>query len=624
MLNNVNFRIKLYISIFIMVIIPVTLVVSVLYQRLVYEITSQISKVVVNSLNFTSDYIESSLNSIRRISAPLLEQKAIVAAAGMVPPMTDREIIDTNITVRKLFYDYIQQIRILYSSFGFDSFCIYLPANNLLMDSKTTYYENVNSKNIEFIGHKTGEASWFTTRAVDFYTLNGIENRYGYNKLLTFTDEIRDENGNVILYLATNVQVDFLADYYNRVQKGIPGDFMIIDKDGNFIANSATLQNWGGGINNRLLSMIKNSQSLSGNFEISAGDRNYFAVFSRSAYSMWNYVVLIPDVEIFGQIYNIRRFFVLIIIIITVLIIPLCFLIARTLYKPLEKLVFAMQNVKNGNLDTAIMDPRRDEYQKVYEGFNLMLGELKRLIEDLSSQKSLNKQAEINLIQAQINPHFLYNTLDSIYSIAVIRKVNEISNMAAALSKFFRVSLSGGKTDTTLREALDIVKSYLTIQNIRFNDKIQYRIDIPEEYMDITVPKLLLQPIVENSIYHGLEKKKGKGNLSITCSRAEGTLFIHIADDGMGISGQQLVSLNGMLSGEEDGGGEEHFALKIINKQIKLKYGKNYGLKIESEYGKGTRVTVSLPHPYEKNNSLSLQNPVSGAAGSEREFPGTR
>jgi two-component system sensor histidine kinase YesM len=309
---------------------------------------------------------------------------------------------------------------------------------------------------------------------------------------------------------------------------------------------------------------------------------------------MWNYVVLIPDVEIFGQFYSIRKFFVFMIIIITLLIIPICFLITGALYKPLEKLVLAMQNVKNGNLDTAINDLRRDEYQKVYEGFNLMLGELKQLIEDLSNEKSLNKQAEINLIQAQINPHFLYNTLDSIYSIAVIHKVDEIADMASALSKFFRISLSGGKTDTSLKEALDIVKSYVTIQNIRFSDKIQYKVSIPEQHMNITVPKLLLQPIVENSIYHGLEKKKGKGRLTISSSEDEENLSLYIDDDGTGMPMEQLAALEKTIRGEED---NDHFALRNLNKQIMLKYGKSCGLSIKSQYGSGTRVTILLPRP---------------------------
>ena len=594
MLNNISFRVKLYISIFIMVIIPVTLVVSVLYQRLIFEITSQVSGVVANSLNFTSEYIETSLNAIQRTSRLLLGEETLETAARFPGPMTDREIIDTNISIRALLYYYTQQIRISNSTFGFDSFYVYLPYQNLLMDSKTTYYENVNTANIDFLHQSPGETGWFTTSAVDFYTINNLENRYGYTKLVTFTDEIRDENNNTILTLAANVRFDFLSDYYRRVQRGIPGDFIILDSRGNFIANSSTRHIWEDKNNSRLLSSIQNSRGPNGNFEISVDKQKYFAVFSRSAYSGWNYVALIPSDEIFEQIYNSRKFFVLLIIIITVLIVPICILITRTLYKPLEKLVLAMQNVKNGNLDTTIKDTRRDEYQKVYEGFNLMLGELKQLIEDLSNEKALNKQAEINLIQAQINPHFLYNTLDSIYSIAVLHKVDEISNMAAALSRFFRVSLSGGKTDIYLKEALEITRSYLTIQNIRFNNKIQFEISIPEKYMNIIIPKLLLQPIVENSIYHGLEKKKGKGRLTISCSENEETLFIYVDDDGAGVPEEKLAALKETIESGED---EEHFALKTLNKQLILKYGKDYGLQIASRAGTGTRVTIPLPRP---------------------------
>ena len=585
---------KLYISIFIMVIIPVTMAVGVLYSRVVYEITAQVSNVVVNSLTFTSDYIESSLNAIRMTTSFLLSEDALAGAANFEGPMNDRDIIETNIAVRKLFYDYTQHIRISNSTFGFDSFYAYLPDRKLLMDSKTTYYENISPENIDFLSLKPAEPAWYTTRAADYYTINGIENRYGYNRLLTFAEEILNEENIPILCLAVNVRFDFLSDYYSRVQRGIPGDFIIIDRKGNFIADSRGANASNTAASGRLLAAIENSQRLSGSFETSINDREYLAVYSRSAYSMWNYVVLIPNAEIFGQIYRIRRFFIFVIIVITVLTIPICSMIAGVLYKPLENLVIAMQNVKNGNLDTAINDPRRDEYQKVYEGFNLMLAELKQLIEDLSNEKSLNKQAEINLIQAQINPHFLYNTLDSIYSIAVIHKVDEISNMASALSKFFRVSLSGGKTDTTLKEALEITRSYLTIQNIRFGNKIGYEVNIPESYMDILVPKLLLQPIVENSIFHGLEKKKGKGRLSISCQENEETIFINVDDDGVGINEEKLIGLWKIIDGGEDG---EHFALKTINKQLILKYGKDYGLKIESREGKGTRVTISLPRP---------------------------
>jgi len=592
MLNNINFRAKLYIIFFTIVIIPITVVVSVLYRRLVYEITNQISNIVATTLNFTSEYIETSLDTVRLISAPLIEEEELVAASRLVPTITDMEIIDINISIQKLLNEYINQIRRYNSSFGFESFYIYLPKHSFLINSRIGNFEYISPQDIDLTGDVTDNKTWFITRRAYHYPLFNLDHQNVYNNLLSSTYKILDENNSPALILAVNISFDFISNYYSSIQKGIPGDFLVIDDTGSIIAAGGTPQTLDNKIFIELLERIEISQKQAGNFEVTVNNENYFAVFLRSINSGWNYIVLIPPVEIFGQIHNVQKFFIFLIIIITVLIIPIYFMITRTLYNPLEKLVLAMQNVKNGDLDTTIIDSRRDEYQKVYEGFNLMLGNLRQLIEDLSSEKSLNKQAELNLIQAQINPHFLYNTLESIYSIATIHKLNEISNMAAALSKFFRVSLSEGKTDICLKDALEIVKSYLTIQNIRFTTKIEYVIDIPEKYLSLVVPKLLLQPIVENSIYHGLEKKKGKGKLSISCSETGETFFIHIEDDGVGIPKGRLAALRRAILGDEN---EGYFALKTLNRQIVLKYGKNYGLSIESKINKGTRVTISLP-----------------------------
>ncbi|MDR0452092.1 MAG: sensor histidine kinase, partial [Treponema sp.] len=302
----------------------------------------------------------------------------------------------------------------------------------------------------------------------------------------------------------------------------------------------------------------------------------------------------IPAVDVLGQIYDRQRDFGLAVVLVTLLVIPFCYFVTGTLYRPLEKLVRAMQEIENGNINVRINDQRKDEYQKVYTGFNSMAEKLANLINDLSNEKSLKKEAEINLLQAQINPHFLYNTLDSIYSIAMVYKVKEISQMVAALSRFFKVSLSGGKSEVPLREALEIAKSYLIIQNIRFDNKIDYEISVPEEFLKITVPKLLLQPIVENSVYHGMERKKGRGRLSISCRASENVLHIDIRDDGIGISEEKLAVLKkSIYSGSA--GDSKGFALKNLNDQIVLKYGQGYGLNIESSQGTGTVVTVSIP-----------------------------
>jgi two-component system sensor histidine kinase YesM len=578
-----------------MIIIPMICIGLILYDRSKHEITDQISNFVGSGIKFTLDNVEFALKSILDVSELIKTERVITSFAGIKEPIPYPEIARKYRQIRELLQVYTLRIKALSSSRGFDSFYLYFPMQKTFIDSKLTYYDNIPPENIVYIRKPKRDNIWFITTEASYFTLNNIPTILRHEKLLTYTTDIRDNNTIPSVSMAVNVQVDFLINQYSNIQKGIPGDFMLIDENGTFIAcNNKELigqkaENYAAVINT-----INGLNTQTGSFEIRMNKTNFFAVYEISEYTNWKYIVLIPSVEVFRQIYNIRIYFIFTIIIVSLLMLPICILISRTLYKPLEKLVFAMQRVETGYLEVRINDQRRDEYQKVYKGFNNMAEELKHLIEDLSNEKALNKQSEINLMQAQINPHFLYNTLDSIYSIAMVYKVDEIARIVSALSKFFRISLSGGKSDIPLKEALDIGRNYLTIQNIRFNNKIEYEISIPEKYMEIPVPKLLFQPIIENSVYHGMERKKGKGHLSITCTEANRILNIHIQDDGVGIPEDRLNALKESIYREKEGD-SKNFALRNINKQLVLKYGPDFGLSIESEYGVGTRVTISIP-----------------------------
>ena len=591
-MRAISFRYKLFLIIFIAAVVPISFVAGLLYRRAVFEINNQITGLVVNTLHFTIDYIEPSLESIIAAADLVLSEDRIISPARTEQPMSYGEIVDYNKAVREILTMYIRRIQSTNSTFGFDSFYVYLPRHHLLLDSKTTFYENIYPENLEFLNHNQKNRSWSITKAVDFYTLNQIDNRFGYNRLLTCINELRDEEGRTLLYLAANVRVDFLSGYYNRIEKGVPGNFLIIDREGGYIANSH--EEPGVDFGSHISGLIAGRGESSGSFLTSLAGRRWFVVYAVSAYTGWKYAVTVPANDIFGQIYNIQKFFILVVLIITALILPVCFIVSGGVYRPLGKLVSAMREVENGRLDVRINDKRFDEYQNVYRGFNTMTAELSKLVEDLAKEQVLKKQADINMLHAQINPHFLYNTLDSIYSIAVMHRVDEISKIVAALSKFFRISLSGGKQDIALREELDIIKNYLIIQNIRFNNKIDCAIFVPEEYRNITIPKLLLQPIVENSIYHGMERKKGKGHLTISCQPEGGNLRISVSDDGVGMSEDQLASLRDSLSGDQRDD-TDNFALRTLNRQLILKYGEGYGLCIDSSRGQGTMVTVSLP-----------------------------
>lgn len=596
--RHISFRLKLFIIIFIAIIMPMISVSSILYKRSEQAITEQISKVVISSIDFAINNIDTSLSAVNAMSDLMMTDSNLISTAKRQYSFLNDEKINEYAQMRDLLNFFIRRIRTQNLLEGIDSFYLYLEHQNTIIDSATTFYEDINKENIDFLQKlkdRKSKDSWFVSNVVDYYTLNKIETRLGHNKLITFNKLLEDEQGKIDAVLAINVNENFISDYYNRIQKGIPGNFVAMDKAGYIVAFSDK-NLIGSKIDEYsiLNDKINKSKNSSGSFFLKLENEDKFVVYSISKYTQWKYIVIISASQILGKIYEGQKFLYIIIFVSALCIFGITFILSSSFYKPLEKLVFAMQKIENRNLEARIDDKRKDEYQKVYEGFNNMAGELKGLISDLSNEKILKKEAEIKLLQAQLNPHFLYNTLDSIYSIATIKKVDEISQMVSALSKFFRISLSGGKNTVTLRESLDLVISYLTIQNIRFKGKINYEIKVPEELMQFKVPKLILQPIVENSIYHGIERKKGAGHLIIFGESDGEIIKLSVEDNGVGIAENKLEELRNSILRDsfED---SKNFALKNLNRQLKLKYGQEYGLNIQSILGEGTYVTVVIP-----------------------------
>lgn len=208
----------------------------------------------------------------------------------------------------------------------------------------------------------------------------------------------------------------------------------------------------------------------------------------------------------------------------------------------------------------------------------------------MADQRSLHR-AELELLQAQINPHFLYNTLDSIAILAEDERAEDVITMVTSLSTFFRNSLSRGEDVISLGAECAQVRSYLEIQQIRYSDILRYDIDVPAELLDCRVPKLILQPLVENALYHGVKNRRGMGHITVTGEAVEGGMLLRVTDNGAGMDETQVRELQSGLY--ED----KHTGLGLVNvhKRIRLYCGSEYGLSFESAPGQGTTVTVRLP-----------------------------
>ncbi|WP_408070195.1 sensor histidine kinase [Butyrivibrio sp. JL13D10] len=218
-----------------------------------------------------------------------------------------------------------------------------------------------------------------------------------------------------------------------------------------------------------------------------------------------------------------------------------------------------------------------------------------RPIEELvkSEQKQLRK-AEFELLQAQINPHFLYNTLDAIVWSAEAGNQKQVVSMVGSLSEFFRSSLNKGKEIVTVREDLQHVRSYLEIQQIRYQDILTYEIDVPEAIFNYAIPKITIQPVVENALYHGIKNKRGGGRIIVTGGDLGDYIQITVKDDGIGMTPERLKNIRDNLAVEKP---EDNtiYGLYNINERIKLSFGEEYGIGIDSTEGGGTIVNIRLP-----------------------------
>ena len=266
--------------------------------------------------------------------------------------------------------------------------------------------------------------------------------------------------------------------------------------------------------------------------------------------------------------------------------------LSKRIVDPIDMLCERLVAIGRGGL--LVCEPIQadvEEVQLLSDGIESMVGHLKRLVERNTEQEKQRRRTELALLQAQINPHFLYNTLDTIIWLIESGEISESVAMVSSLSNFFRFSLSRGQNVITIQEEQQHIRSYLEIQHMRYRDLMEYDIDIPEELNIYILPKLTLQPLVENALYHGIKIRRRKGLIRVS-GRVEGEqLVLEVADDGCGMSPERLEEVRASLVN----GRKEGFGLRTVHQRIQILFGAEYGLTLESEPDVGTRILVRIP-----------------------------
>lgn len=391
--------------------------------------------------------------------------------------------------------------------------------------------------------------------------------------------------------LITMVDMNFSAieQLCKQVSLGKRGYIYIIDQSGNIIYHPQQQIIYAGLKNENITEALsKNPGSYFDDFQ---GERRIMTIKNIS-FTNWKMVGISYVDELVANKRNLNNFIFFISLFGIVFEILASMFISSRISQPIKRLERQMKRVESGDFDINLDVKGEDEVKRLSKTFNLMVTRIRQLMSQIINEQEAKRKSELKALQAQINPHFLYNTLDSIVWMNENRNYEGVTTMVSALARFFRVSISKGNEIINVSDEINHAASYLTIQKIRYKDKFDFTIETQPEVLQKKTLKLILQPIIENAIYHGISQIQEKGVIKITAVVEDNTIVYSVTDNGYGIKPEVL---KGIIDYESTSDLSSGVGLKNVNERIKLCYGSDYGIEIFSELDVGTTVFIRIP-----------------------------
>ncbi|MFE5321725.1 sensor histidine kinase [Paenibacillus sp. NPDC056579] len=573
----VSLRTKLITAFILCILLPITGVGIYVYQSFEQEMTSQIAKMTSDRLLQVNRNIERRLNELSNISRAIaLDERLREVLVSL--PATDKA---------KLAFSHFMDKKYLEVTTSIASDSVYLT----LIDNSGSLYTNWNSfvTTKEEIRHapwyaKTVEKNGFmvwTLQQDNFVSPSSA-------KLMTLSmlvkaDNLIDNLGMLTISEPVTPYLDILnpdAAYSSSLG-------FIVDRDGAILSDDPAQSE----------NVYKSIQPLLDNrgdtFQTRIGDNMYIIGSYVVPVTGWRVVQVVPYRDMLKTVLHNRNIAVVILIVCLTLFVGLIIGLTSMMIKPLSELRRVMKMVESGTLDVVYTVKTRDEIGFLGQSFNSMLSDLRSRIQNEIVLEKKKEQAKLEALQAQITPHFLYNTMNTIKWMSLMSGNKQITEMLMALGHLLNTSIHRGQEVIPLHDEMENVQYFLTIQKYRFGDTIQVHYDIDKSCLDALVPKLSLQPIVENVYQHGLFMEKS-GEMHIRAYRKDELLQLIVEDTGTGLTEERLEELQAQLAQEQLG---PSIGLTNVNKRIKLMYEGPYGLQIERDSKMQlTRVTITLPY----------------------------
>ncbi|NRF94928.1 sensor histidine kinase [Paenibacillus frigoriresistens] len=470
----------------------------------------------------------------------------------------------------------------------------YIDANGRVFGSNLLMERNqeliTSSEMLKQIDASSGNNIWFPMQQRNYLTTDSQEIVMTLGKRI-----VNIYTGQKLGMLILNIKESSLSAIYQKIGSIQDGSYFIVNERGVVISSQhpedllhevadPTLKNW-----------ITSSDNTS---DLTSFQHEKTLVVSSDVPSFgWKLISMAPLVSLTADTRKITVLIVFIGLICLFFALLGAGMLSQLIAKPIMGLTKHMKKVKEGSLDIEFQVISEDEIGLLASGFNAMIRRVQELLTNINFEQKKKREYELALIQAQIKPHFLYNTLDVIYTLSEMGRARDVQRTTKALADFYRAALSKGRETITIEEEVRNVKDYLSIQRIRYSDVFTFEFDIRAEVLGGLIPKLTIQPLVENAIYHGLKTKGSLGLLKVTGEIVAGKIKIIVSDDGVGMLPQRLEALVKKPESPEQAVG---YGLRNVNDRIQLYFGNDYGLQIESQPGQGTEVTLWLPFQSEE------------------------
>jgi two-component system sensor histidine kinase YesM len=460
--------------------------------------------------------------------------------------------------------------------------------SNLLMERNREWLTS--SDMLKQIDVSSGNNIWFPMQRRDYLTNGSQETVMTLGKRV-----VNIYTGQKLGLLVLNIKENSLSAIYQKIGSLQDGSYFIVDDEGIVISSQHSedvlqevatpeIKSW-------ITSNKHSTESTSFEYE------KTLVVSSDVPSFDWKLISMAPLQSLTADTRKITLLIMLLGIVCLIFALLGAGMLSQLIAKPIMGLTKYMKKVKEGSLDIEFQVNSEDEIGMLSSGFNAMIRRIQELLTNINWEQKKKREYELALIQAQIKPHFLYNTLDVIYTLSEMGRTRDVQRTTKALADFYRAALSKGRETISLEEEIRNVKDYLSIQRIRYSDVFTFEFNIQNEVLSGLIPKLTIQPLIENAIYHGLKTKGSIGLLTVTGELVDHRIKIVVADDGVGMDPDRLEAIVKKADSPQDAVG---YGLRNVNDRIQLYYGEEYGLQIRSELGQGTEVTLWLPFQSEE------------------------